>query len=126
MRIFKGNVGFEMTVQSFLDLLEEDALEEIVETIISIEQSDSFYGEGDFEDYESGLLFLGSLTEAELDDLANTNDIEIMSQEEFEEVFGQNALEEVAAQVPAKTPMSEEDAHIKRIVERFGCVGDAD
>lgn len=121
MRIFKGNIGFEMTVQSFLDLLEEDALEEIVETIISIEECDPFYGEGDFDDYESGMLFMGSLTEEELNDLVNTNDIEVMSQEEFEAVFGQ-----AVPGAKVKPVLSEEDVRVKRIVERFGCVGDAD
>lgn len=118
MRIYKGNIGFEMTVQSFLDLLEVDALEEIAETIAIIEQDGAFFSAADLQDEEmdemEGMMFLGSLTEEELQDLLDLEGLEVMTQEEFEEVFLPDSV---------RTPeaaMSEEDLRAKRIADRFG------
>lgn len=121
MRIYKGNIGFEMTVQSFLDLLEVDALEEIAETISMLEQEGSFFSAADLQDDEleamevmDGMMFLGNLTEEELKDLLNFENMEVLTQEEFEEVYLPGAVR------TPETAMSDEDLRVKRIADRFG------
>jgi hypothetical protein len=121
MRIYKGEAGFELTTQSFLDLLEEDALDELINAVIDLEAADPMQG-----DYDGDMIFLG---EVDLDgfdgDLSNLFDhitgnidhFDIMSEEGFEDVIGNMFLSE--EDMMDNMLMSNEDLRVKRIVERF-------
>jgi hypothetical protein len=125
MRIYKGDVGYELTVQSFLDLLEEDALDELINSVLELDANASFAG-----DFDGDMIHVVQVDLDEFDgDLSNLFDhitdniehYEVISEEDFEEVFGNPFLTE--EDIMDNLLFSNEDLRLKRIVDRFRHIG---
>jgi hypothetical protein len=125
MRIYKGDVGYELTVQSFLDLLEEDALDELIDSVLELDAHASLKG-----DFDGDMIHVVQVDLDEFDgDLSNLFDhitdniehYEVISQDDFDEVFGHQFLTE--EDIMDNLLFSNEDLRLKRIVERFRHIG---
>lgn len=77
MRIYKGGAGVEITLENFLDLLEEDALEDVIDMVLTLEETGSI--KGDFNglkavdldalkgDFDGDVVFLGTIDLSDFD-----------------------------------------------------------
>lgn len=133
MRIYKGDVGFELTVQSFLDLLEEDALDEIINCVLDLEAEAALHS-----DFDGDIVYLGEVDLDNLDgDLSGlfdhiTNNIDhfdVIEEDDYDTIFGkESALGAMFlddADILDNFLLSNEDLRIKRIVKRFRHIDDA-
>lgn len=82
MKIYKGEAGVTLTLENFLDLLEEDALEDIIDMVLDLEMSGSITGQsvmGDFDGdmFGDDVVFLGVVDLSDFD-----GDIESLLQDE--------------------------------------------
>jgi hypothetical protein len=153
MRIYKGEAGVDLTLESFLDLLEEDALEDIIDMVLDLEATGSIKGTsfiGDFDgDFDDDVVFLGvinledfdgdidSLFEDEGVGFANLFDFlseeqgyfDNLSEEDLDLIFGPTST--LGASFPTEEELMEnflcsnEDLKVKRIVQRFRHILDA-
>lgn len=71
MRIYKGEAGVTLTLENFLDLLEDDALEDIIDMVLDLEMTGSITGQsimGDFDgDFGEDVVFLGVINLEDFD-----------------------------------------------------------
>ena len=120
MKIYKGDIGVVLTVQSFLDLLEEDAVEEVIQMILDIEEQSELMGFGEAE-----------IIPIDLGELPDNFDAESVFEHFFNnlesyEVYPENGLEALLGDVFSSGEeimdnlmLSNEDLRVKRIVQRF-------
>lgn len=117
-----------MKMEDFLELLEEDALDEIINMVIDLEATgsiagdldgDILYGVIDLSDYDGNVDDL-------LDNLMSDPEyLNELSDEEFDKLFisGDTFLSE--EDMMEHFLLSNEDMRIKRIAERFRHIDDA-
>lgn len=131
MRIYKGDTGMELTVQAFLDLLEEDALDEAIDMVLELDAAASSF-EGDFD---GDIVFLGEINLDNYDgDLTNLfdhitenieqyDDMDELDLADLEEIFAETMMLGSAYMTDDELLdnllLSNEDLRVKRIVERF-------
>jgi hypothetical protein len=154
MRIYKGEAGVTLTLENFLDLLEEDALEDIIDMVLDLEATGSINGQSLMGDFDGDLMgddvvFLGVLDlsdfDGDIEELLNGDStglesildylvdepgfFDAMSEEDFESLFGTESTlggsflsdEDILDNFFA----SNEDLRVKRIVQRFHHILDA-
>lgn len=141
MKIYKGDAGIEITLDAFLELLEEDAIEEIVDMVVSLEATGSINGDINsmYGDYDGDMIYLGVLDMDEFDgDVGSlfdhiTNNIEhyeVISEGDLQEFLESAELLEageldILEDVMDELLLSNEDLKVKRIVNRFRHIDDA-
>ena len=136
MKIYKGDAAVELTLDNFLDLLEDDALEDVINMVLDLEATGSIKG----KDFDGEIVYLGAV---DMDDLDDYDDIEglfdhitdglenyeIISVDDFENIFGADSLLGAAflddEDILDNLYLSNEDLRIKRIVQRFRHIEDA-
>lgn len=120
MKIHKNSASVDLTLDDFLGLLEEEALDDILELLTDLDETgvmnpsnDSKAWEEAFEeaignpdDYE--IYYLGELDEEDYDELFSNPDGPLL-----DELLLQNLL------------FSNEDLKVRRIVDRFHHIEDA-
>jgi hypothetical protein len=153
MRIYKGEAGVDLTLESFLDLLEEDALEDIIDMVLDLEATGSIKASsllGDFDgDFDDEVVFLGVINlddfDGDIEDLLDIENIGLenlfdflseepghfddLTEEDLNLVFGPgNKLGEAffsEEDILDNFFCSNEDLRVKRIVQRFHHILDA-
>jgi hypothetical protein len=131
MRIYKGDVGMELTVQSFLDLLEEDALDEAINMVLDLDAASSLSG-----DYDGDLIYMGSIDldgfDGDLENLFDHITDNIEQYDTMDELDLLDLQEILNSGLILGNPfmdddelldnilLSNEDLRVKRIVQRFG------
>lgn len=132
MKIYKGDVGCELTVQAFLDLLEEEALDELIDTVLELEAA------GTMGDLDGDVYFMGEVSLDKFDgDLGNIFDhitdssehYETLSEEDFNNIFGAYSAMGSSFtnddEIYNNLMLSNEDLKIRRIVNRFSHIEEA-
>lgn len=127
MRIYKGESGVEMSLEGFLDMLEEDAVHEVINMVNDLDRTGSIKG-----DFDGDVIYMGEINlndyDGDISDIfdrlaENSDNYETMSQEDFEEVFGKESSIGGAFldddEILDNFLYSNEDLRVKRIVERF-------
>jgi hypothetical protein len=151
MRIYKGEAGVTLTLENFLDLLEEDALEDIIDMVMDLEMTGSITGHsvmGDFDgEFGDDVVFLGvinledfdgdieSLLEDENFGFANVLDFltedashfDELTDEDLDLIFGPGSSASFISdeELMDNFLCSNEDLKVKRIVQRFHHILDA-
>lgn len=136
MRIYKGEVGVDLTVEAFLDILEEDALDEIVDMVMDLEATGSikeFKG-----DLDGDIIYLGQVNLDDLDNDLSALFENMESNMEFYDAFSEEEMVSMFMDDPYAIPyfdleeelmdnflLSNEDIRVKRIVKRFSHINDA-
>ena len=127
MRIYKGDVGIELTIQAFLDLLEEDALEEAINLVLDMDAAHSLK-----EDYGGDFTYIGSfeinddtleeLFEHIIENIENYEDVEEVDLLSMDEAKKNQTNEPLLSEEDLLDNLflSNEDLRVKRIVKRFG------
>lgn len=129
MKIYKGDVGIELTTQAFLDLLEEDALDEAINMVLDLDAAASDLGE---------TMYMGVIIDEDFDgDLEglfdhitnNLENYEVIDEKDFESAFGkQSGLGQAFysdQDIEDNFRMSAEDLRVKRMFTRFRHIDDA-
>jgi hypothetical protein len=133
MKIYKGDVGIDLTVDAFLELLEEDALDEAINMVLDLEATGSIKG-----DFDGDIIYMGAIDLDEFDgDISglfdhitdNIEHYEVISEEDFESVFGAQSAMGGAflsdEDIINNFLFSNEDLRVKRIAQRFRHIDDA-
>lgn len=134
MKIYKNNTGVEMKMEDFLNLLEEDALDEIIDMVLDLEATGSIKGDFDGEQlYSIGVMNVNDLglDGGQMDDLFdyikdNPDSYEVVSEEDFANLFGGEALGSLFMDdedIIDNLMLSNEDLKVKKIVQRFNHIG---
>jgi len=141
MKIYKNNASVNLSLDEFLKLLEEDAVEDIIDMVNDLEQTGSV-SSGEFDnlmgDLDGDVLYMGAINlddyDGELDYLwddiiDNPDNYQMISEEDFENLFGKDStLGKVFnsdQEILDNFLLSNEDLKVKRIVERFRHIDDA-
>ena len=132
MKIYKGDVGCELTVQAFLDLLEEEALDELIETVLELDAAATM------SDLDEDVYFMGAVNLDQFDgDLSNLFDhitdssehYETLSEEDFNNIFGAYSAMGGSFtnddEIYNNLMLSNEDLKVRRIVNRFRHIEEA-
>lgn len=138
MKIYKNNANITLSLDEFLDLLEEDALEDVFIMLMDLDETGSInpnnlysndvtyeYYYVDSEDFDELLNGLG-----DIDYMFDEEDMYAMSDEELDMVFGVHDSYEDFDEIDPdyagemgsladELLMSNEDLRIRRIVNRF-------
>lgn len=154
MRIYKGEAGVTLTLENFLDLLEEDALEDIIDMVLDLEMTGSITGQSFMGDFDGDILgddviFLGVINledfDGDIDKLFEDENIgfanildylteeqghfDDLSEEDLDLIFGPGSS--MGASFISEEELmdnflcSNEDLKVKRIVQRFHHILDA-
>lgn len=121
MRIYKNNASINMSLDEFLEFLEEEALDDLLHMLEQIDENGSIHG-----DFDGDFIHLsGEDFEATLDDIfANMDDDDFIYMSEIdEEMF--NALMGADAELLDELLMSNEDIKVRKIVEAFSFIDDS-
>lgn len=131
MKIYTGDVGMELTVQSFLDLLEEDALDEAINMVLDLEAASSslkgdfdgdvvFLGSVDLDDYDGDLTNLFDHITGNIEQYDDMDELDLMELQEILSsglILGNQYMDD--DELLDNLLLSNEDLRVKRIVERF-------
>jgi hypothetical protein len=133
MKIYKGDVSIDLGLKDFLELLEEDALDEIIDLVVDLEQTGSISPNN--TGFEAGMYMIDVTDyDGNIEDLfdkfaQNPEAYEITSEEDLSNLFG---VESMLGQSFASDEdimdnflLTNEDLKVKRILKRFGHVNDA-
>lgn len=132
MKIYKGDVGIDLSVQAFLDLLEEDALDEAINMVLDLDAAASELGE--FGETMHIGVFIDEDFDGNIDGLFDhiTNNLEhyeVIEEKDFESAFGkQSGLGQAFysdEDIENNFTLSFEDLRVKRMVGRFRHIDDA-
>lgn len=126
MKIYKNDASIELSLEDFLELLEEEALDQIIDMVIDLEASGSINGDYDGEN----IIYMGSidLNDGDIEDLFDFLDsaenFEIMSEEDLDTIFGSGFLPNEYGFLDDEDMIdslmsSNEDLKVRRIVQRF-------
>lgn len=137
MKIYKGDAAVEITMENFLTLLEDDALDDLIDMVLDLEETGSIKK----SDLDGDIVYLGTIDLDDLDEFDGEIDglfdhitdglenYEILSVEDFENLFGKDSLFGAAfdddEDILDNLLLSNEDLRIKRIVQRFRHIEDA-
>ena len=129
MKIYKNNASVELSLEDFLELLEEDALEEIIEMVIDLDETGSIKGE-----YGDDIQFISVENIGDIKGLFDFIEDDIsyydtISEEDLAEIFGTGStignMFDSDNNIKDNFVLSNEDLKAKRIVERFGHIDNA-
>ena len=133
MRIYKGEVGVDLTVEAFLDILEEDVLEELIDMVLDLEATGSIKS-----DLDGDIIYLGQVDLDDIEGSLETLFEDMENNMEFYDAYPEDELLNVFANEPYDIPyfdfeeelmdsllLSNEDIQVKRIVKRFSHIDDA-
>lgn len=120
MKIYKGDIGVILNVQAFLDLLEEDAVDEVIQMILDIEEQSALMG---FDEAEIFHVDMGEIPEDfDADKMFehffnNLESYEVYSENGYGALLGD--IFHTEEEVIDNLMLSNEDLRVKRIVQRF-------
>lgn len=130
MKIYRGDVGIEMALEDFLDILEDEFADDVFELILGLGEMDEvmsmmdasygFYGaEGEYDKAD---------LQEYIEDLESEGyDIEViaMDADDFKKAFGVDIEDITGGGKIIDTKKSAEDMHVERIVRKYAHIDDA-
>lgn len=119
MKIHKNSASIDLSLDDFLELLEEDALDDILELLTDLDETGVMNPNNDSTAWE----------EAFSDAIGNPDDYEIyylgeLDGEEYDELFS-NPDNSLLDEILGNLLFSNEDLKVRRIVDRFHHIEDA-
>lgn len=130
MRIYRGDIGIDMDLEEFLEILEDDYADDVFELILGLGMMEEMEGIMGPEVEVFGAE--GQYSEADLQAYIKELEAEgyeveaiSMNADEFKETFGIDIEDITGGGQVVNTKKSAEDIHVERIARKYAHIDDA-